>query len=167
MDYSLLVGVVRRHFEVVPREMESEEEIMKLTASSPANDPTLAQRRRTISERPDPFQMDDSGGMHAESVEAPGTYYLGIIDTLQEWNWSKEFERYYKLYVLGQDGAGISAIEPKRYQERFMKRVVNDIFEGLGESSRAVSQITDTQSICILSTTPRNSEAARDDSILY
>lgn len=51
-------------------------------------------------------------GLDVEVVEAPGTYYIGLIDVLQEWNLSKKLERFYKLYVRGLDGDGISAIEP-------------------------------------------------------
>lgn len=69
--------------------------------------------------------------LDVEVVEAPGTYYIGLIDTLQEWNLAKKVERFYKVYICGLDGAGISAIEPRKYQERFMQRAVRDVFEGL------------------------------------
>jgi hypothetical protein len=31
--------------------------------------------------------------MNVEVVEAPGTYYIGLIDMLQEWNFNKKIER--------------------------------------------------------------------------
>ncbi len=37
----------------------------------------------------DAFQRDGDGGMRARIVEGPGTYYVGIIDILQEWNYTK------------------------------------------------------------------------------
>lgn len=77
MDYSLLVGVVQRRFEVMER------------ASSP--------HMPLDSEVNDPFLRDSDGGMHATVVEGPGTYYMGIIDVLQHWNWEKKMERIMKI----------------------------------------------------------------------
>lgn len=77
------------------------------------------------------FQKDEDGGMHAAVVEGPGTYYMAIIDILQEWNWSKKLERLVKIYLKWEDPDGLSAMNPQDYVERFMKRCVNEVFEGL------------------------------------
>jgi len=63
------------------------------------------------------------GGVKARVTEGPGIYYLGIIDMLQEWNFKKKGERCLKTTFLRKDGDGLSAIEPNKYQERFMKRM--------------------------------------------
>jgi hypothetical protein len=112
MDYSLLIGVVRRKFEVMDR-------ATSLHSSSPEFS------------SPDVFQRDADGGMHAAVVEGPGTYYMGIIDVLQEWNWEKKLERFFKIYFKWMDGDGLSAAPPQQYVDRFMKRCVVEVFDGL------------------------------------
>lgn len=108
MDYSLLVGVVRRKFEVMER----------TTHTSEINSTDI-------------FQRDPDGGMHAAVVEGPGTYYMGIIDVLQQWNWEKKLERFFKIYFKWMDGDGLSAAPPQKYVDRFMKRCVVEVFDGL------------------------------------
>mmetsp|Transcript_24984 Transcript_24984/g.36876 ORF Transcript_24984/g.36876 Transcript_24984/m.36876 type:complete len:952 (-) Transcript_24984:91-2946(-) len=109
MDYSLLVGVVRRKFEVMER----------FNPGPGSGDST------------DAFQRDSDGGMHAAVVEGPGTYYMGIIDVLQHWNWQKKLERFFKIYFKWEDGDGLSAIQPNLYGDRFMRRCVVEVFDGL------------------------------------
>jgi hypothetical protein len=79
----------------------------------------------------DAFKRDLDGGMRARLVEGPGTYYIGIIDVLQEWNWTKKMERFLKMYFKRYDGDGLSAIEPNAYSERFWRGAVLDTFDGL------------------------------------
>jgi len=45
-------------------------------------------------------------------------YHLGIIDYLQDYNLDKKGENFAKQHML-QKGKGISAVEPKRYVQRF------------------------------------------------
>ena len=131
MDYSLLVGVVQRKFEVMER---------------PTSHPDFPE-----DESGDMFLRDEDGGMHATVVEGPGTYYMGIIDILQYWNFEKKAERFLKIFFKWEgrtlfcagyiysvinacsclDGNGLSAIDPQRYADRFMKRCVVEVFEGL------------------------------------
>merc|ERR1712087_457010 len=59
-----------------------------------------------------------AGGMRARIIEGPGLYYMGIIDTLQVYNWKKRLETLFKTYVLRSDGDGISCVDPLKYQER-------------------------------------------------
>jgi len=79
----------------------------------------------------DRLQRDENGGMRARVVEGPGTYYAGIIDILQEWNFEKKVERFLKIYFKRYDADGISAIEPLAYSERFWRGAVLDTFDGL------------------------------------
>lgn len=53
-----------------------------------------------------PFRGGD-GGVPAEVVEGPSIYYMGLIDILQEWTWTKRLERYFKstCLCLDKDGA--------------------------------------------------------------
>eukprot|EP00736_Rhodelphis_marinus_P001551 Rmarinus@m.21486 len=75
-----------------------------------------------------PFFQRDGGGMHAPALVGPGVYYCGIIDVLQEWNFRKKFEYWFKVF-LGKDRTGLSVQEPKVYAERFAKqmhRIISD-----------------------------------------
>ena len=105
MDYSLLIGVVRRKYGVVDRGVDTPTELRKLG-------------------------QDDNGAFHAATVEGPGSYHMGLIDILQEWNFEKKLERYFKVYARWDDPDGLSAIEPVTYQKRFMERAVYEVFEG-------------------------------------
>lgn len=101
MDYSLIIGIIRRRFPVTTLDNEN---------------------------------YGINIGKLAGTVEGPGTYFFGIIDVLQPWNWRKKLERFFKIYFLFKDGAGISAIEPDAYMERFYERVVLNTFEGLSSN---------------------------------
>jgi hypothetical protein len=79
------------------------------------------------------MNRDPDGGLKARVVEGPGTYYIGIIDILQEWNWQKKLEHYFKAYIGRSDAAGISAVEPNYYADRFWRRCVLDTFDGIPE----------------------------------
>ncbi len=79
-----------------------------------------------------PAFKDPDGAMHAAVVEGQGTFYIGIIDILQEWNYDKWYERMTKKYVLRKDAAGLSAMDPLNYRKRFYQRAVLDVFDGLG-----------------------------------
>jgi len=61
--------------------------------------------------------------IHAEMIEGPGIYYIGIIDMLQKWNYNKKLERYVKVYVRFKDPNGISCVEPIYYRKRFLRRI--------------------------------------------
>jgi hypothetical protein len=107
MDYSLLIGVIRRRFEVVDN---------------------------AVARDTDELGRDPNGAFNAAMVEGPGSYHMGIIDILQEWNWDKKLERFFKIYFRFSDPDGLSAIPPDRYQTRFMQRAVLEVFEGMDES---------------------------------
>jgi hypothetical protein len=81
--------------------------------------------------RGNPFNQDKDGALHAAVVEGQGTFYIGIIDILQEWNWQKWYERMFKVYVLQKDANGLSATEPTAYRQRFFQRAVLDVLDGV------------------------------------
>jgi len=62
----------------------------------------------------------------AQSFEGPGSYQMGIIDTLQRWTLSKRAERYFKILANCRCAAdlreGMSAIDPVTYARRFHER---------------------------------------------
>jgi hypothetical protein len=43
---------------------------------------------------------------------------MGIIDFQQQWDLSKQFERFFKTHIQGRDPNGLSAIDPATYKER-------------------------------------------------
>jgi len=62
----------------------------------------------------------------AHSVDVP-SFYIGVIDMLQDWNLNKRLERLAKIVLKGRWGknvkAGMSAIEPNAYRTRFLAGV--------------------------------------------
>lgn len=165
MDYSLLVGIKRRNFEVIDSapstpltkshlaatqqqqqqqqhpslqsEKDSSDKAPRVSplpnnhvpatpASSTTSTPTVNGRLNLAAVK------DPDGAMHAAVVEGQGTFYIGIIDILQEWNYDKWYERMFKIYVLRKDGYGLSAMDPLNYRRRFYQRAVLDVFDGLG-----------------------------------
>ena len=40
-------------------------------------------------------------------------YFIGVIDILQEWDFDKKMERFFKVQILHKDGKGVSAVEPE------------------------------------------------------
>lgn len=179
MDYSLLVGIKRRNFEVIdtsPTMPLTKSHLDSVSAAAtaaaaasphgPAN--PLARLQSSKSQSADnklkastaavpatpaagtgPYSVnapvvgsasklnftsafkDPDGAMHAAVVEGQGTFYIGIIDILQEWNYDKWYERMFKKYVLRKDASGLSAMDPLNYRKRFYQRAVLDVFDGL------------------------------------
>jgi hypothetical protein len=111
-------------------------------SSAPSRATTTGNTTTATSDNP--LSKDEEGAIGAEVVQAPGTYYFGIIDILQEWNFAKKVERFYKVYLRFNAADGISAVPPDAYQGRFMTRVANDIFD-LGESANASGNFTDSR----------------------
>lgn len=132
MDYSLLIGVVRRKFGVV--------------------DLHAGTNQRNVD--PDSLGQDDSGAFHAATVEGPGSYHMGIIDILQQWNFEKKTERFIKTYIKWQDPDGLSAIRPDLYQERFMSRAVYDVFDGLANEDKSSLSSDEVSDMSAAQTSP-------------
>ena len=164
MDYSLLVGIKRRNFEVIdssPTAALTKTHLDTASAAAASASPGpvnpiarlqgQSKSNNEVSTRPTstplsvtgssatgtqplftPAFKDPDGAMHAAVVEGQGTFYIGIIDILQEWNYDKWYERMTKKYVLRKDAAGLSAMDPLNYRKRFYQRAVLDVFDGLG-----------------------------------
>ena len=152
MDYSLLVGIKRRNFEVIDTATKSTTTTTAAAASSAVATSLHTLRNTAAASRsactnqhtqpqhtlsPGPVHSasdfrDPDGAMHAAVVEGQGTFYIGIIDILQEWNYDKWYERMTKIFLLRKDGKGLSAMDPLNYRKRFFQRAVLDVFDGLG-----------------------------------
>ena len=67
-----------------------------------------------------PFSMSCS----TDRGDAPvDTYYLGIVDILQVYNFSKKVENFTKTRLLCKDKYGISAVDEKTYARRFLEKM--------------------------------------------
>eukprot|EP01038_Epipyxis_sp_PR26KG_P004541 gene4541-6411_t len=138
MDYSLLVGVKREKFEVIDSGDRMSQSLNGLSSirntttdvSSRPLSLNLASTQANVNNH-DSLHRDAHGGMQVRIVEGPGVYYLGMIDILQEWNFFKRCERFFKVYFRMDDPDGISAMDPISYADRFWKRVMLDTFEGI------------------------------------
>ena len=73
------------------------------------------------------FFQQDRGGLHASEIFGPGTYYMGMIDILQKWDWSKRGERFLKTVFLTKDADGLSAINPTDYRNRFLEAIGREL----------------------------------------
>jgi 1-phosphatidylinositol-4-phosphate 5-kinase len=156
MDYSLLLGIhthkgqridqsSRHLYATAPRE----ETGFTIVGSPVAN---------TEEEEEDPFHVPwyrvDYGGLRStdtnhpayghtinaadQSVEmlelssmgsVPETYFIGIIDILQEYNWKKKTEHFLKTRVLCANPHAISAVNQQEYAERFKLFMKDIVFE--------------------------------------
>jgi hypothetical protein len=74
-----------------------------------------------------PFRRGEFNAVSPGAVEGPGRYYLGIIDILQEWNWNKRAEHFLKTKILCKPRAGLSAVPPDEYFERFKRRIAYQV----------------------------------------
>ena len=147
MDYSLLIGVKRERFTVVDKKRPDatlDERPTVVSDQEPPLQPADAKSWTVFGNGIDDlFKRDIEGGMRARIVEGPGTYYIGIIDILQEWNFAKRSERFFKMYFKFLDGDGLSAMSPALYADRFWKRCVVDTFEGIEFDDNYINVRTD------------------------
>lgn len=60
---------------------------------------------------------------NAKSVSGPATYFMGIVDFLQDWSSKKKLERAGKIYLYRQEPGGISVMEPASYCRRFQDKM--------------------------------------------
>lgn len=54
-------------------------------------------------------------------------YHVAIIDYLQEWSINKRFENKIKVFYDTKNRDRISAVHPKRYQERFCEFITRNV----------------------------------------
>lgn len=90
-----------------------------------------------------PFFSQYRGGMRATIVEGPGLYYVGIIDMLQTFTWTKWFENFFKTRILWRPTDGVSCIPPDAYASRFRKRVIGQLVDGYEEAMDSVYEEDD------------------------
>ena len=63
-----------------------------------------------------------SAGVDQDPESVPiATYYFGIVDILQQYNWKKKAEHVWKTKVQCQDKHGLSAVNEKEYADRFLQ----------------------------------------------
>jgi 1-phosphatidylinositol-4-phosphate 5-kinase len=106
MDYSLLVGVQHVHYDL----QDSSQSQSHLSSSSASSSSASSYR-----------------SYPARVVIAPNQYYFGIIDILQTWDYTKRFENFVKVNVLGHPYDGISAIPPQEFKHRFQRKIASVI----------------------------------------
>jgi len=135
MDYSLLVGILyeEQHDESLP------------------DNPAERQDAKYVI---NPFKNATPGKTRKLTM-----YSFGIIDYLQEWNTIKIWESRAKRLKTGEifaDESQISAVEPRKYCERFENKVLAKLFGGnMRRSSNSTSR-----SINIDSTIPQRRNTA-------
>ena len=57
------------------------------------------------------------------------TYYIGLVDILQEYNVRKQMEHFWKVSICRADAEGISVVDPKKYRQRFLDFVDTEVFD--------------------------------------
>ena len=113
MDYSLLMCIQEN-----PDYVE-----YKKTQLTSSGDLTQANSRKlsVSSETLQDLRSKFKGNRHKFlSTDGKYIYHIGIIDYLQDYNFEKKMENFLKYTVL-MKGAGISAVEPPTYGERFLR----------------------------------------------
>merc|ERR1712228_847362 len=108
MDYSLLLGIYYMKIEC--------DVDMKVS-----NSVIMEEEEQKSDDEEDKAAHNYLGGIRAQIIDGPGLYYIGIIDTLQEYTFRKKLETFYKTYVRRDDGNGISCVDPITYQQRFFE----------------------------------------------
>ncbi|ETN98209.1 hypothetical protein RFI_39306 [Reticulomyxa filosa] len=112
MDYSLLLGIYYIR-------------MLKHRTKDPINflnRPNSKQQKKANQgfKEPEHLLNEFNGGVQAQIIEGPGIYYIGMIDILQKWNFSKKIEHFLKCWILRNPADGVSCVEPYFYQHRFM-----------------------------------------------
>lgn len=141
MDYSLLLGVIEVSYQVNQHHILTRDGsvfLQNILATASAERERDAQGQRSPDE-PRPARVKQSTRcLHAsEVVIGPGFYYIGLIDILQTWSWTKRIERFIKTVLLRKDPEGISAMAPKPYRDRFHRKLHEIIH--LGHNALAIS----------------------------
>ena len=90
-----------------------------------------------VTEAPTPGYGFRSTGYPARVVIAPKEYYFGVIDILETWSWSKKLERFFKVYIMGHPGDGVSCINPQDFKDRYQRKIARII-----EHSNIVREVT-------------------------
>jgi len=143
MDYSLLMGVHYTDYDRIldptigtgagsaslgtgtAGEVESEEtrRLKRGSAVISSTSLKLDDEATTTSTLSEELKGQFNKPFDVSRISGPDCYYMGIIDFQQRWTFSKQIERLVKIYFKGADPDGLSAIEPTRYQERFINHM--------------------------------------------
>lgn len=106
MDYSLLVGIATHP-------------PIEVADAPPETVPVYESRWQK--ESGGLLARDDEGNHRVE------TYFIGIIDILQEYNTKKKLEHVYKAQILRKDPTKISAVNPVVYGDRFLDFMITQV----------------------------------------
>ncbi|KAJ0412439.1 hypothetical protein ATCC90586_005459 [Pythium insidiosum] len=128
MDYSLLLGVIEVSYQVNQQNILTRDgsvflDRMTIVDSAQAAQDALDAAAGAGNGPPPRLKQSMQCLRTSEVVIGPGFYYIGLIDILQTWNWSKRFERFVKTVLLRKDPDGISALPPKPYRDRFHQKL--------------------------------------------
>ncbi|KAK1937013.1 Phosphatidylinositol 4-phosphate 5-kinase type-1 alpha [Phytophthora citrophthora] len=139
MDYSLLLGVIEVSYLVNRHNILTRDGSVFLPPDSFTGKPEEMPFEGETTER---VKQSTQCLRAAEVVIGPGFYYIGVIDMLQTWNWSKRIERFMKTIIFRKDPDGISAMPPKPYRDRFHRKLREIIH--LGHNSSIVPSVPAT-----------------------
>jgi len=120
MDYSVLLGIYYLKLEFQGKNEDVVEEEVKDGMDDDHARPTHSATYSHSAQSQMSHISRELGGIRARIIDSPGIYYIGIIDTLQDYNWRKRLETWAKTCVKRNDGRGISSVEPGLYQQRFL-----------------------------------------------
>jgi hypothetical protein len=116
MDYSLLIVI--EHMEFKEKLLEPK---VRLSRNSLMSDMRNSQE---VTDRGRTTHIHLSNNLNKKAKLFMQICHLGLIDWLQRYTWEKKAERMFKtLFVRAQADLNISAIEPFKYQQRFMNFV--------------------------------------------
>ncbi|KAG4041589.1 hypothetical protein PC123_g22902 [Phytophthora cactorum] len=137
MDYSLLLGVIEVSYLVNRHNILTRDGSVFLPPDSFTGKPGTPREEQDTSEsigNTERVKQSTQCLRAAEVVIGPGFYYIGVIDMLQTWNWSKRLERFIKTVLFRKDPDGISAMPPKPYRDRFHRKLREIIHLGHNSS---------------------------------
>eukprot|EP00602_Paraphysomonas_sp_CaronLab_P007267 CAMPEP_0185035428 /NCGR_PEP_ID=MMETSP1103-20130426/26766_1 /TAXON_ID=36769 /ORGANISM="Paraphysomonas bandaiensis, Strain Caron Lab Isolate" /LENGTH=726 /DNA_ID=CAMNT_0027572497 /DNA_START=540 /DNA_END=2720 /DNA_ORIENTATION=+ len=117
MDYSLIVGIKKRTFDITAEDEDDGNSSRELLSSEFYSQPTGGSGLRFSTGK------KKYSSFRAKSVSGPAVYYMGIVDFLQDWNTRKKIERAVKVYIGRHDPHGISVMKPQPYRDRFQLKM--------------------------------------------
>jgi len=143
MDYSLLIGIKNISFDIsniTDQKIHAHQKSTnKINLINDTNQESCPTRGQNCDHDYETDNLSEFCRKKAQAVRGAVYYSIGIIDILQEWNFSKRLERFAKIYLKGQDPEGISCIEPVSYRERYLVKMRDILFEDRHRSIRIQS----------------------------
>lgn len=116
MDYSLLVGVYKKLIDY-----KSTTQFHPHVPNKKLNHKDNEENEEN--EMNDEIDEDEFGNTRLQATEyfVDYSYYIGIIDYQQKYNWRKKVENWVKVHIMRQPKDELSCIDPIRYGERFQE----------------------------------------------